>query len=281
MKRHLKWLVVLFVVLIVLFMLILTLGRGDTSKNRRIANGLFEYHRCCETNGDLGSVLSLIGFPFRNGGIIDHPLHIDGFPRIVSVSHEIMHDFIEYYWLENSMTNSSEWTLYHYWEWKGHRLVTHKLLAIVETNAESNTNSAIAKPEPSVAYGWRLGDQIKGDVYTEPSGNLAVMEHKDPNEVGFSQIYVVATKEGVIAYIAASGNDKSKYDEQKRTLLKAFADEYGQIRAEWDSIYTFGNSNRQVVLMADDKFKSLSVRYEDVPTKELVDKQRKLTGKTY
>lgn len=144
-----------------------------------------------------------------------------------------------------------------------------------------STNSA-AKAEPNAAYGWRLEDQIKGNVYTEPSGNLSVMElHKDPNEVGFKKIYVVATKEGVIAYIAASGNDESKYDEQKRTLLKTFADEYGQIKVEWDSIYKFRNSKRQVSLMAIDKFKSLSVMYVDVPTKELVDEQRKRTGKTY
>jgi hypothetical protein len=127
-KRHLKWLVVLFVVLTVLFILVIKLGRGDTLKNRKIAEDLLEFHRRWGTEPQPISIQNLTNLPFH-----DSVIYVSG--RIfIARNHDlrVMH-LDEYYYIANSSPNSSEWILYHGWTWNGHRLVTHKLLTIVET----------------------------------------------------------------------------------------------------------------------------------------------------
>ena len=127
MKRHFKWLLVLFTVLIVLSVLIITLGRGDTSKNRGIARDLLEAHSRWETNGKLVD-LNYSNMPFHG--------YAGAGPHTIYVMRNLLYTpFEEYYWMNNSTSNVSEWTLYHGWYCGQRQLTKKELLTIVETNA--------------------------------------------------------------------------------------------------------------------------------------------------
>lgn len=135
MKRYLKWWVVLFGVLLVLAILIITLGRGDTSKDRKIAEALLQYNGHSDypqKHAALESISNLFHGRMNIVLLYDAPamLHRSYDLRIVRL--------IEIYEIDSSLTNSSEWTLYHYWDWNGHRLLTRKLVNIVETNTPSH-----------------------------------------------------------------------------------------------------------------------------------------------
>lgn len=140
MKRYLKWWVVLLGVLVVLSIFIITLSKGDTSKNRKIAEDLLELHRCSRTNGDLTSfLLSLRNLPFPGGATVHCGASISSV--YVVRCYELPVHLDEYYWLDTDTTNISmattPWTLKRGLYWRGqhdHRLVAQKLLTLVETN---------------------------------------------------------------------------------------------------------------------------------------------------
>lgn len=136
-KHYLKWWVVLFAVLIALSILIITLGRGDTPKNREIANDLLEINRHSEyarERAALESITNLFHGKMNFVYFIDAPaLLYRRYDLRITRLHEI-------YSIESSPTNSSEWILHHYWDWNGHRLLNRKLLTFVETNT--------ARPNP-------------------------------------------------------------------------------------------------------------------------------------
>jgi hypothetical protein len=136
-KRYLKWWVVLLGALVVLSILIITLGRGDTSKNRRIASDLLELNRQWPqriTYSDKVSLFqSLTNLPFHDGGASTaHRVFIHCQRAILGMQ------FDEFYWLDEPETNLFHWTLYHGWYWRGYRKFgrNHTLLTLVETNTE-------------------------------------------------------------------------------------------------------------------------------------------------
>lgn len=111
-------------VVCVVWLVLVPLGSGDTPKNRKIAAELLEYHRRWQTDPLLLQHLTNLPSPqLIESGLTG--------TRSISIHRNYTHLY-EYYWIENSTTNLSEWTLYHAWYWDNHRIVGHKLLTIVE-----------------------------------------------------------------------------------------------------------------------------------------------------
>lgn len=132
MKRRLKWFLVLFGTFVVLCILTFTLGTGSTAKNRAIARDLLQLARHWdEIDTNLPELLrSLTNLPFRDdaGGTLER-LYIDRQYNLMGVP------LWEYYDIQPTRGNSSEWTLYHEWEWARHRqLASYKLLTVNLTN---------------------------------------------------------------------------------------------------------------------------------------------------
>lgn len=136
MKRYVKWLVVLFGILVALLILIITLGRGDTSKNRKIAEDLLKYHRNPYSYSGWEELETLNNLPFPHSRISDNATSTLTFTSHAVIRRGNAINLDEYYWIENSTSNPSAWTLYHAWALEDHPLSTHKLLTLVETNTE-------------------------------------------------------------------------------------------------------------------------------------------------
>ena len=124
---HVKRLVVVLGVGVIVLSLVITLGRGDTSKNRRIAADLVELQRRWDTSDDVPSLFqSLTNLPFREGAATDEKAYVYHRYGLLDIHWE------EYYFIQRPrpVTKGSEWTLSHSW-YSGHRtLAMHKLLTI-------------------------------------------------------------------------------------------------------------------------------------------------------
>lgn len=130
-----RWLLIAFIVIVVLvlvWLVLIPLGSGDASKNRKIAEDLLRFHyRRWATEPIL--LRDLTNLPFQ-----DEILPTFVATSSITIRRSYGKHLQESYWIENSTTNSSEWTLYHHWTWNGDRLTGGKLLTIVETNTPSH-----------------------------------------------------------------------------------------------------------------------------------------------
>jgi hypothetical protein len=125
---YVRRLVVVLGVIVVLLTLMITLGTGKRSENRKIAADLVELHRCWDTNDNLPSLFqSLTNLPFREGAASEGKAYVYHRYGLFGMHWD------EYYFIQQPLpvTNAAEWTLYHAWYWNGHReLAMHKLLTI-------------------------------------------------------------------------------------------------------------------------------------------------------
>lgn len=120
--------VIVFGVLSVLLVLVIALGTGSTSKQRRIAADLLQLQRRWETTDDVPALFRrLTNLPFREGAATDEKSYVYHRYGFFGLRCD------EYYFIQRPrpVTNASEWTFYHAWYWDGHRqLAMHKLLTI-------------------------------------------------------------------------------------------------------------------------------------------------------